>query len=65
MRKKQSNEGNKVGERNYETEDYKGKDQVSVGMATTHEQVSDYYMSGECVPVSDSTEDQPPMPREK
>lgn len=33
--------------RYYEPEDYKRKDQLSSGLATTHEQVSDSYMEGE------------------
>lgn len=33
--------------RNYEVEDYKRDDQLSSGLATTHEQVSDAYMEGE------------------
>lgn len=37
--------------RNYEVEDYKGNDQLSSGLATTHEQVSDTYMEGEIMPV--------------
>lgn len=33
--------------RYYEPEDYKRKDQLSSGLATTHEQVSDSYTEGE------------------
>lgn len=33
--------------RYYEVEDYNGNDQLSSGLATTHEQVSDAYMEGE------------------
>lgn len=36
--------------RNFETEDYHKNNDVSKGLATTHEQVSDSYMSGEIVP---------------
>jgi hypothetical protein len=36
--------------RNFEPKDYNRNDEVSKGLATTHEQVSDYYMSGEVVP---------------
>jgi hypothetical protein len=31
----------------YETSDYKKQNEVSQGLATTHEQVSDAYMSGD------------------
>ena len=31
----------------YEVEDYKRDDQLSAGLAETHEQVSDSYMAGE------------------
>ena len=37
--------------RTYEVEDYKRKDTLSSGLATTHEQVSDAYMEGELYPV--------------
>ncbi|HLO11672.1 MAG TPA: YozQ family protein [Pseudoneobacillus sp.] len=33
--------------RDYQVEDYKRDDQLSSGLATTHEQVSDSYMVGE------------------
>ncbi|MFT4415889.1 YozQ family protein [Fredinandcohnia humi] len=33
--------------RYYETEDYNKEDQLSSGLATTHEQASDAYMEGE------------------
>lgn len=33
--------------RNYQVEDYKRDDQLSSGLAATHEQVSDSYMEGE------------------
>jgi hypothetical protein len=31
--------------RDYQVEDYQGNDQLSSGLATTHEQVSDSYMA--------------------
>jgi hypothetical protein len=37
--------------RQYEVEDYNRNDQLSSGLATTHEQVSDTYMEGEITPV--------------
>lgn len=48
MKKEKHEKGSPV--RNFETEDYHKNDEVSKGLATTHEQVSDYYMSGEVVP---------------
>ncbi|MDX5475143.1 MAG: YozQ family protein [Bacillaceae bacterium] len=33
--------------RTYEVEDYQREDQLSAGLAETHEQVSDSYMAGE------------------
>ena len=37
----------RIAERNYEGEDYKRNDQMSKGLAETHEQVSDSYMDGD------------------
>ena len=48
MKKENQEKGSSV--RNFETKDYLKDDEVSKGLATTHEQVSDYYMSGEVVP---------------
>lgn len=36
----------KVAEKTYEPTDYQSNDEVSSGLATTHEQVSDDYMEG-------------------
>lgn len=47
MNKKDNNEGTNIAGRYYETEDYKRNDQLSSGLATTHEQVSDAYMEGQ------------------
>ncbi|RBP96368.1 uncharacterized protein DUF4025 [Cytobacillus firmus] len=47
MNKKDKNEGTDIAGRYYETEDYKRNDQLSSGLATTHEQVSDAYMEGQ------------------
>ncbi|MFD2444424.1 YozQ family protein [Bacillus sp. CGMCC 1.16607] len=33
--------------RNYQVDDYKKENELSSGLATTHEQVSDSYMEGE------------------
>ena len=44
----------KLAGRTYDVQDYKGKDTLSSGLATTHEQVSDAYMEGEIKPVIDN-----------
>lgn len=41
----------KIAERHYKPEDYKKKDPLSSGLATTHEQVSDVYTEGKANPV--------------
>nr|WP_048826331.1 YozQ family protein [Bacillus sp. B-jedd] len=38
---------NSIAGRTYDSSDYKGNDQISSGLAETHEQVSDAYMEGE------------------
>ncbi|OMP66341.1 YozQ family protein [Domibacillus epiphyticus] len=35
--------------RNFDPKDYTRNDEVSKGLAATHEQVNDYYMSGEVI----------------
>ncbi|MBG9588762.1 YozQ family protein [Cytobacillus firmus] len=47
MNKKDNIEGTNIAGRYYETDDYKRNDQLSSGLATTHEQVSDAYMEGQ------------------
>ncbi|EWG10115.1 YozQ family protein [Cytobacillus firmus] len=47
MNKKDNNNGTNIAGRYYEAEDYKRNDQLSSGLATTHEQVSDTYMEGQ------------------
>ncbi|WP_264739251.1 YozQ family protein [Cytobacillus firmus] len=47
MNKKDKNDGTNIAGRYYETEDYNRNDQLSSGLATTHEQVSDAYMEGQ------------------
>ncbi|WP_026584943.1 YozQ family protein [Bacillus sp. J33] len=47
MDKKENKENMNIAGRYYETEDYKRNDQLSSGLATTHEQVSDTYMEGQ------------------
>jgi hypothetical protein len=44
MEKKDQQESMKIAGRQYNTEDYRGADQVSSGLAETHEQISDKYM---------------------
>ncbi|CAG9609616.1 YozQ family protein [Pseudoneobacillus rhizosphaerae] len=42
-----NNDNLKLAGRDYQVEDYKRNDQLSSGLATSHEQVSDSYMVGE------------------
>ncbi|RFU70466.1 DUF4025 domain-containing protein [Peribacillus saganii] len=51
----------KIAGRTYNSEDYYKDDEVSIGLATTHEQVSDHFMGGEAVPPDPN--DTPPIPR--
>jgi hypothetical protein len=53
MEKNNEKEGLKVAGRQYQVEDYQGNDQLSSGLANTHEQVSDSYMEGEIGAVID------------
>jgi hypothetical protein len=46
MEKKPKLESNQIAGRQYEVEDYKRQDELSSGLATTHEQASDDYMEG-------------------
>lgn len=46
MEKKSKLESNKLAGKGYEVEDYKGQDELSAGLAMTHEQASDGYMEG-------------------
>ncbi|UQD52055.1 DUF4025 domain-containing protein [Bacillus methanolicus] len=45
--KEERKESLNLANRYYETEDYKRKDQLSSGLAETHEQVNDAYIEGE------------------
>jgi hypothetical protein len=47
MAKKVPSESTGLAGRNYDSSDYQKKDELSNGLATTHEQVSDTYMEGE------------------
>ncbi|OIK10289.1 YozQ family protein [Bacillus sp. MUM 13] len=44
--KKQQNSTSEIAGKHFEVEDYKKDDQLSSGLAETHEQVSDDYMAG-------------------
>lgn len=50
MKNNQTNDSANLAGRQYETEDYKREDELSSGLATTHEQVSDSYMQFERQP---------------
>ncbi|WP_010283557.1 YozQ family protein [Bacillus timonensis] len=47
MKDKLQNSTEDLAARHYQPEDYGKNDQLSSGLATTHEQVSDSYMEGE------------------
>ncbi|THE10863.1 DUF4025 domain-containing protein [Bacillus timonensis] len=47
MKEKQQNSTEELAARHYQPGDYEKDDQLSSGLATTHEQVSDSYMEGE------------------
>ncbi|MFB6467113.1 YozQ family protein [Cytobacillus sp. Hz8] len=47
MKGKNQNNDYPVANRVYQSEDYQRKDEVSSGLATTHEQVSDTFTEGE------------------
>ncbi|WP_077617113.1 YozQ family protein [Bacillus sinesaloumensis] len=53
MKDKLQNGTEELAGRQYEIEDYGKNDQLSSGLATTHEQVSDAYMEGEIKAVVD------------
>lgn len=46
MEKKYTERSKSVADKTYQYSDYYGDDQLSIGMSTTHEQVSDVYMEG-------------------
>jgi Protein of unknown function (DUF4025) len=46
VEKKSKIESNQIAGKEYEVEDYKSQDELSSGLATTHEQASDGYMEG-------------------
>jgi hypothetical protein len=47
MDKENSTDSTKIAGRIFHTDDYQKNDELSSGLATTHEQVSDTYMEGE------------------
>ena len=53
MDKKNSTDSSKIAGRVFHTDDYQKNDELSSGLATTHEQVSDAYMEGEAGGVMD------------
>jgi hypothetical protein len=56
--KEEQKESLNLANRYYETEDYKRNDQLSSGLAETHEQVSDSFMEGEIKPASNHASSQ-------
>jgi hypothetical protein len=54
VEKKSKLESNQIAGKEYEVEDYKSQDELSSGLATTHEQASDGYMEGS-IETEDST----------
>lgn len=53
---KDNKKSSELADRHYQPEDYQKKDEISAGLAVTHEQVSDAYMEGEIQPVIDNLE---------
>ncbi|MGE6612743.1 YozQ family protein [Peribacillus sp. NPDC076916] len=51
--KQSKNESSEIAGRIYDVSDYKREDNLSSGLATTHEQVSDTYAEGEVKAVVD------------
>ncbi|MFE4814387.1 YozQ family protein [Peribacillus simplex] len=51
--KQPKNESSDIAGRTYDVSDYKREDNLSSGLATTHEQVSDTYAEGEIKAVVD------------
>ncbi|TKC19347.1 YozQ family protein [Robertmurraya kyonggiensis] len=47
MKDNKSEDSSKLANRHYSPDDYNKNDQVSSGLATTHEQVNDSYVEGE------------------
>jgi hypothetical protein len=54
MDKNNSTDSTKIAGRVFHTDDYQKNDELSSGLAATHEQVSDAYMEGEAGGVMDN-----------
>lgn len=57
MVKKDNKVSLEIAGRQYHTEDYERQDELSSGLAQTHEQVSDAYYEGEIKGTIDNTDD--------
>ncbi|MEH7385344.1 YozQ family protein [Bacillus sp. JJ1521] len=55
MKDKLQNSTEELAARHYQPGDYEKNDELSSGLATTHEQVSDSYMEGEIAASSNNT----------
>ncbi|MCM3588098.1 YozQ family protein [Mesobacillus maritimus] len=53
---KNKQESTKIAGRHYHTDDYKRQDELSAGLAETHEQVSDAYFEGEIKATIENSE---------
>ena len=62
MSDKKTERSKSVADKTYQYSDYYNDDQLSQGMATSHEQVSDTYMEGT---VDDQQTKQEKLPRKK
>lgn len=64
MDQKLSKESMKLSDKHYDVKDYDSKDQLSSGLAVSHEQVSDTYMEGTIDAKTElSNEEQMEIPR--
>jgi hypothetical protein len=64
VKKKNATNSTEIAGRIYEPSDYQKKDQLSSGLATTHEQFSDTYAEGEIGAVIDDVDGKDiPIPR--
>ncbi|MGM0877247.1 MAG: YozQ family protein [Bacillota bacterium] len=66
MEKKKKLDSSQIAGREYEVEDYKRQDELSAGLATTHEQASDDYMEGTIdAMMKDNVDDSKSIPRKE
>ncbi|MCQ6274836.1 YozQ family protein [Bacillus sp. V3B] len=56
MKKKNSTNSTEIAGHTYDSSDYQKKDQLSSGLATTHEQFSDSYAEGEIGAIIDDND---------